>query len=64
MMALCNKKMVAKYACVQCMRVNLLQRNLPKQDFKKPNFVGLLGIDLSPNEATILPQITTKWHHY
>ena len=64
MTALCNEKMGAKYACAQRTRVYLLKQSLPKQDLKKPNLVGLLGVDLSPNEATILPQITTKWHHY
>ena len=55
MTALCNKKMVAKYARVQRTRVYLLKRNSPKQDLKMPNLVGLLGVNLSPNEATILP---------
>ena len=64
MTALCNEKMVAKYAHAQRTHVYLLKRNSPKQDLKKPNLVGLLGVNLSPNEATILPQITTKWHHY
>ena len=64
MTALCNEKMVAKYARVQCTGVYLLKQNSPKQDLIKPNLVGLPGVNLSPNEATILPQITTKWHHY
>ena len=55
MTALSNEKRVAKYARAQRTRVYLLKQNSPKQDLKKPNLVGLPGVDRSPNEATILP---------